>query len=371
MKALEKVIFNAILGVFAVGVILAFAQVAQRPLNQAGLTQGWSFGTAVPTVANDGRPPFDGEPYVLTSDGSDPLLMFYNDSNTTWETTPMLENDNSFTGSNTLGNNEDDLLTVNSPVNFRVWREDFEGPYRVYDWTNNDGVAPVADDEPILMIFQNMTIVYEHEVAFAGTVTENTFMNTGTAADGEGRVWLIDNATMVDAVDNDAVEFVFGGLEIDGGELFIEEATDSLDAYCEISIRIDDISDISALDFYFGWFLNTAIDDTFAFTGNNTWAAYVVNDTAGDLQVCAEEDGDTHGCDDAGVTLADDGTYVLRVEIGADGVVFAANGTAPTITNAVMDADATDQFVCRMGARMASASVPTYELEYVEFGKEQ
>ena len=62
MKVL-KAAWYAVLGVFAVGVVLVFAQVAQRPLNQAGLTSGWSFGTALPTVANDGRPPFDGEPY--------------------------------------------------------------------------------------------------------------------------------------------------------------------------------------------------------------------------------------------------------------------------------------------------------------------
>lgn len=349
------------------------AQIVQRPLDPAtGKSAGVSYfaSGSAPTRAADGELAI-----VSQGVGNASQVQLWNSTGPNADSWVEVPASNAltadFNNNVTLGSSEDDFIDVNAPVRFRVIRVDFETPYRVWDWTNNDGIGSVADDEPNLLIFPEMVILYEHEVAFAGTLTESTFINTGTAADGEGRVWLLDDATILDVVNSDAIDVVFGGTEIDGAEMFIEEATDGLDAYCEISLRIDDISDIDDDDFYFGWFLNTAIDDTFAFAANNTWASFHMEDTAGDLQICAEEDGDTHGCDDSGTTWADDATHVLRVEISADAVAFSIDGTAVSATNAVMDADATEQFVCRMGIRSAGTSNAVLELNYVEIGKEQ
>ncbi len=369
---LASVLAAIVLSVAVVEVVTSQTVIEQRPLTTLGLTSGMSFGTALPTVANDGRPPFDGEPFIVRTDGSDALLRVYNESTTSWDTTPMLENDNSFTGSNTLGNNEDDLLTINSPIIYRVQREDFEGPYLVIDWTNGDYVPSVADDEMNMLYFPNMLIAYEHEVAFAGTSTASTYINNGIdAADAQGRVWLVDDTTMVDAVSDDAVEFVFGGTEIDA-VLFIEEATDSLDAYCEIQVRLDDISDLTDADFYFGFMLATAIDDTFAWETNNTYATYHIDDNAGNLVISTSLNGGSDLEEDSTVvgTWGDNETHTLRVEMSPDSVTFITDGTAETQAAAVLNADATDEFVCRMGFQFASGVVGL-ELNYVEIGKEQ
>lgn len=364
---------------FSSGVLVSQVVIERRQMDSSGFPIGAGFGTALPTVANDGRPPVDGELFVVRTAGSDPLLRVFNDSTSSWDTGPMLENTNtwtvtnSFNGSVNLGDNEDDLITVNAPVTSHVVREDFEGPnFQTYDITNGDFVPSVADAEFNMYAFQNMNIWTRIEIAFAGTNTPETFLSEGIdgATDGEGRVFLIDDATILDVVDNDAIEYNFGGDPTEA-IIFYEDNSIALDSYCEVSVRMDDISNVSALDFYFGIFLAAAVNDTFAFTASNTWAAFVVNDTAGDLQICAEEDGDTHGCDDGGTTWADNATHVLRVEISPDAVAFLVNGTAVSATNAIMDADAGEEFVCRLGVRSAGTTKANIELNYVEIGKEQ
>ncbi len=347
MKILST-IYKAVLGVFAVGVVLVFAQITQRPLNQSGLTSGWSFGTSLPTVANDGRPPFNGEPFVLVPNGGDPVLRVYNDFTSSWDTVAALEGSNSRT-------------TI---------REDFEGPnFQSYDITNGDFVPSVADTEFNMYAFQNMNIWSRLELAFAGTNTPETFLSQGvdSSTDGTGRVFLIDDATILDVADNDAIEYNFGGDPTEA-VIFYENASTGLDTYCEVGLRIDDISNVSALDLYFGIFLAAAVNDTFAFTASDTWAAFAMADTAGDLQICAEEDGDTHGCDDAAETWADNETHVLRVTVSADAVAFYVDGALVTPTNAIMDADAGDEFVCRLGIRSAGTTKANVELNYVEIG---
>ena len=380
MKKLIVPIIAALVVIFvSVGLLTSQTVIERRQMDNRGFPIGAGFGTAVPTIANDGRPPVDGELFVVRTSGSDPLLRVYNDSTATWDTSPMLQNTNtwtvanSFNGDVNLGNNEDDFVTVNAPTTFHVVREDFEGPnFQAYDITNGDFVPSVADAEFNMYAFQNMNIWTRIEIAFAGTNTPETFLNDGIdgAIDGEGRVFLIDDATILDVVDNDAIEYNFGGDPTEA-VIFYEDASLGFDTYCEISLRMDDISNVSALDFYFGIFLAAAVNDTFAFTASNTWAAFDINDTAGDLQICAEEDGDTHGCDDAGTTWADNATHVLRVEVGSDAVAFYVDGTVVSPTNAIMDADAGEEFVCRLGIRSAGTTKANLELNYVEIGKEQ
>ncbi len=372
------IILSALL--FLLSSILASQIVIERrEMTRDGIPVGQGYGTAVPTLANDGRNPVDGELFVVRTSGSDALLHVYNESTTSWDTTPMLQNTNTWTVANTfngnvtLGDTEDDTITVNGPVTYRVQREDFEGPYLTIDFTNGDFVQSVADDEMNMLLFPNMLIAYEHEVAFGGSATASTFINHGidAATDAVGRVWLVDDATMVDATGDDAVEFVFGGTEIDA-VLFIEEATDSLDAYCEVEIRLDDISDLTDADFYFGFMLDTAIDDTFGWESNNTYATYHIDDNAGNLVISTSLNGGSDLEEDSTVvgTWADNETHVLRVEMGADAVVFITDGTAETQATAVLNADATDSFVCRMGFQFAAGKVGL-ELNYVEIGKEQ
>lgn len=357
IKKLINITLASVLAAIVLSVaVTSQTVIEQRPLTALGLTTGMSFGTALPTVANDGRPPFDGEPFVIRNSGSDPLYRLYNESTTSWDTTPMLENANVYTGGNT----------------YRVQREDFEGPYLVINWTDGTYVPTVADDAMNMLQFPNLLIAYEHEVAFGGTSTASTYINNGIdAADAQGRVWLVDDTTMVDATSNEGVEFVFGGTEIDA-VIFIEEATDSLNAYCEVGIRIDDISDLTDEDLYFGIFLATAIDNTFAWTGNNTYAAYFIDDNAGNLVIATSLNGGSDLEEDSSVVTAwgDNETHVLRIEIAPDTVTFTTDGTAETQGTAILNADATDEFVCRFGFRFAAAA-PGVELNYVEIGKAQ
>jgi hypothetical protein len=226
----------------------------------------------------------------------------------------------------------------------------------------------VADTEANVLFLQNLPIYYRVELAFGGTYTPATFIHTSIdTTSTENLVWKISDPTFIDAADNDAVDFIVGGAPT-VAVTFDEDSLES--AYCEASIRIDDISDLTANDLYFGFFLAAAIDDTFGYEGANTWAAFSVLDNAGDLVIATELNGGTHAEDDTGETWADDETLVLRVTMSADSVAFSINGTAVTQTLAVLNPDAGDSFVCRGGYR-SSGTDAGVEINYVEIGRAQ
>ncbi len=370
---------SLVAGIFAFTIGTVAAQMVQRPLDPGtGKSAGISYfsSSAAPSAAADGELAIESQGVGSTS-----TLQFYDSASgaDAWvvipDTTALTagwDSNVSFTEDVALGADEDDFVTVNAPVTWRVVREDFEGPnILAVDITNGDFAPSVADTEFNLYMFQNINLFTRIEVAFAGTNAPESFVAEGIdSTDGTGRVFLLDHATILDVVDNDAIEYNFGGDPTEA-IIFYEDNSIGLDSYCEVSVRIDDISNVSSQDFYFGIFLAAAINDTFAFTASNTWAAFTINDVAGDLQICAEEDADTHGCDDAGVTWADNATHVLRVEVAPDAVVFRVNGTVVTATNAIMDADAAEEFVCRLGVRSAGTTKANIELNYVEIGKEQ
>jgi len=322
--------------------------------------------------------PFAGQTWVVLVDGGQPYMQIYDGAEGAWDRFPLPDVAETITASWTfgggvsLGDNEDDTITLNgAPVwNVRRTDFDFQGFY-AEPTAGADMTLDVADTNTNYLHFPGSQITplwLRFEQAFGGTFAPETVRAGGTDADGEGAVLLIDNAAILDVIDNDAVEFALFG---DPDDVVLWDESSGLDAYCEISVRIDDISDISANDFYFGWFINAAITDAFNYEGADTWAAFGVLDTSGDLVIQAELNGGTHGEDDAGVTLADNGDYVLRVEMSADAVAFYVDGTAVTQTNATLDADDDDTFTCMFGVRSAGTSNAVIELEYIEIGLEQ
>ena len=324
-------------------------------------------GTAVPTVANSGAAPQDGELFIVTAASTDPDLQYYNANGAAWESVPTIDAAQSwagtqtFNGSAVLGDNEDDTVTVNSPVTWEVIREDFDfPPSGTLDITNGDFAASVADTEANQIQFQFIPMYYRIEIAFGGTYTPATFL--------DGGVFNLDDTTILDLTDADANEFVFFGAPTEA-VIFDEDSTET--AYCEVSLTITDISDMSTDDLYFGLFLNSAITDAFAIASDNTVAYFIVQDNAGDLDIETELNGGGTLNDDTGVTWADTEAHVLRVEISADDVDFYVDGTQVTQTNAVMNADANDKFVCRLGVRSPGTAAAGIALNYVEIGRAQ
>lgn len=365
---------SLVAGMFAFMLGTVAAQIVQRPTNPAtGKSAGISYFSSgsAPTVAADGE-----LAVVSQGVGNASQLQIWNSTGPNADTWVEIPANNALTatfdGAVTLGNNEDDDIVINGPQTWRVQRVDFEQTYFVTNFTDGTFVGDVDDDGGSMLHFPQMAIYFEHEVAFAGTFTAGTFINNGNdAADAQGRVWLIDDTTMVDATGDDAVEFVFGGTEL-AAVIFIEEATDSLDAYCEAQFRIDDVSNLSDADFYFGLFLDSAIDDTFAWETSNTYAAYHIDDNAGNLVISTSINGGTDLEEDSTVQAAwaDNETVTLRVEISPDAVVFITDGTAEAQATAILDLDVTDSMVCRMGFQF-NVTAPGLELNYVEIGKEQ
>lgn len=265
------------------------------------------------------------------------------------------------TTSAAFGSDEDDDLTLNGPVTFEVRREDFDFVPSIT--VESDFTAAVVADTTANIIGpfpQIGWLYYRIEQAFGGTYDATTVFNGGA--------FHLDDAALVDLTDNDGVEFVVGGPPTTA-VFFDEDSTES--AYCEASITLTDISDLSADDLYFGVFLAAAIDDAFAPNGADTYAMFIVSDNAGDLDIESELNGGGTLNDDSGVTWADTETKVLRVTISADAVAFSVNGSAITQTNAVLNLDAGDEMVCRFGFRSAGTASAGVDINYIEIGRAQ
>jgi hypothetical protein len=324
-------------------------------------------GTAVPTVANSGAPPQDGEIFIVTAASTDPDVQIYNVNDAAWQTIASIDNAQTYTVSPTfgagltLGSDEDDDVTVNGPVTFEVLREDFDFPPAfTADITNGDFANTVADTEANQIQFRSIPMYFRYEQAFGGTYTPATFL--------DGFTFALDDTTILDLTDADAVEFVFLGSPTTA-VVFDEDSTET--AYCEVSLTMTDISDMSTDDLYFGFFLNSAITDAFAFADDNTMAYFIVQDNAGDIDIETELNAGGTLNDDTGITWADTETHVFRVAISADDVDFFLDGTQVTQTNAVLNADANDKFVCRLGVRSPGTAAAGIVLNYVEIGRAQ
>jgi hypothetical protein len=268
---------------------------------------------------------------------------------------------NSFTGAVTLGDNEDDTITANGPVVFEVVREDFDTPnFNVMDFSNGDFVATVATTEANIISFGNLDLYYRIEPAFGGTYTPGTFMNN--------QAFNIDDATILDVIDNDALQFIVGGPPLVAG-FFDTDSTET--AYCEASFTITTIANVSADDFYFGVHLAEALAATFATDDQTSRAVFKINSTAGDLDIETElAAGGTLGDEIAGA-WADGETHVLRVEVSAADVDFYLDGVQLTQASALLNPAAAGNMVCSFGIRSAGTAKAGIAVNYIEVGRAQ
>jgi len=360
-----------VLSLSAASTILTQTVIMQRPLSNLGLSSGVGYGTTVPTIANSGNPPTDGELFVVRAAGvSDPLFRMYSALTGGWQTALMTGGTDTPTISTdiVIGNNDVDDITLNGPVTFNVFREDFDfvaAKYLEFDYT-----ASVLTDAG-----HNIILMPTSQLGVIGWITEST---DGLSAQPEvfATRGSLDTTSLVDDIDNDALELCFGcfspvnTIGLQSSVWFDEDDNES--AYCEVSMSIADISEIDSL--WFGWSLQEDAANPPAFAGLNTTAFFVLSDNAGDLDIHTELNGGGSLNDDATEVWADAETHVLRVTALADSVTFTLNGTAVTQTNAVLNFDATDRAVCRLGfTNVTGDATPEagVVLQYVEIGVSQ
>jgi hypothetical protein len=332
--------------------------IEQRPLSQRGLTEGMSFGTALPTVANSGQGPFDGEPFIVRSTGADPLLRVFNDSTSSWDTTPMLENANVWSGSNS----------------YSVFREDFAVVQ--YHAMENDGTAAVVTDASVnvLMLHGPGTI---GQIGYRIEAPGGPGLAATPAPAAAFGVFTVDG--YVDDIDNEGIQFTFGAQDnatsadggLGGGIVFNETSSNAM--YCEAQI---DFANISAVDdAWFGWVTNDATDNPPASATFDTAALFTIVDATGDINITTMLNDGAETSDDTGVDMVDGDQMIFRVAISADAVTFAAEfddgGStveAVTQTLAVLNADDGDVLKCVFGFTNVAAESYGVTINYVEIG---
>lgn len=361
-------ILASILLVGAAALVTAQVVIMQRPLSNLGLSTGVGYGTTEPTVTNSFSGPIDGELFVVRAAGtSDPDLKIYSQVSGAWTTALVTGGTDAVALSTdiTLGNNDVDDITVNGPITFNVFREDFDFVTALP--LEEDFTAPVLTDAG-----QNMILLLGSQIRVIAWQTESS---DGLSAAPDP--WSVRGSmaldTMSDDVDNDGIGMVFGSggpddVNAQHTGVWFDEDDNEL-AYCEVEISIADISDTD--DLWFGWIVKEAYDNPGASDTYDTSALFVISDLAGDLDIETELNAGGTLNDDTAETWADNETHIMRVTLGPDSVSFALNGTAVTQTNAVLNLDATDEAVCVLGYTLVATSDPTVVINYVELGLSQ
>jgi hypothetical protein len=284
-------------------------------------------GPAVPTAANSGFPPTDGEIYVVRAAATEPDVQFWSANSSAWHSVAQVDLAETFNaavaftgatthnGDVTLGSDEIDTVTVNAPMTRPIHRDDFCNVGVV----QNDDTAESGTDTEINLIHTSQTrdgyYQFIEQTATLGLALE--------VAAGCG----LDVSGDVTANDGHEIKFVRTPLLGVGRTL-----TGMAAFYFEISITITDISTFDG-DWATGVMLPEAQQDPPQHDGLDTYVLFTLSDNAGDLDVEGDNGGGGETNDDTGVTWADGETHVLRIEISDDGTAAYVDGTAITLTN--------------------------------------
>jgi hypothetical protein len=347
-----------------VGVLASIATtqvvIEQRDLTNAGLTRGMSFGTALPTVANDGRGPFHGEPFIVRSSGADPLLRVYDESESTadpshaslWETTPMLETVNDWT----------------NRQQFNVTRQEFNQSCLVREAA--DFSAELVTDAAVNVALcpsgggpdQGINMF---EFRIDGAQASPFIVDAAGALD-------IDN----DSIANEGVEIVVAPTSAPVGG--VVDVGTSPETYFQVGLTI---ASIDGADSYgVGWRLAAAYVDNMVIGTVDTGGAFHWDDALGNCVIATQDDG-TDGADEQTTCdLSDAEEIHVRVHVNTDGTFdffHAATealldvATELTQTNATGAGAAGDMLVPYIWMLQDTAADTEIKILYVEIGEVQ
>jgi len=345
----------------SVGILVSQTVIEQRPLNNNGLTSGMSFGTELPTLANDGRNPFDGEPFIVRTDGSPPALRVYNESTTSWDTSILGEGDIA------LGDNELDEITANGRIIQNVVRQEFNQSCIIMGTT-----AFVA--ESVLDAAVN-TVICPSQGPDQGINLFHFRIDGAQASpfimDGAGAL-DIDN----DGTANEGVEIVVNADPLGTGGVL--DVGTSPAKYFQWGWTI---ASIDGADSYGGgWRIRGAYVDNMVLATIDTGAEFNYTTAAGACNITTQDDGVDATDLITACDLSDAEQMHYRVEVSTAGVFtfyWAATeaaletATAVTKTLAVGAAAAGDQMVPFIWMLQDTAADTEIKLLYVEIGEVQ
>jgi hypothetical protein len=341
-----------------------------RALDQWGRPVMIGHGTAVPTVANSGVAPMDGEIFAVHAAGSTPDVQVYDLNTTSWLTFANIDQAQTFGAAQTfsaaatfngdvnLGSDEIDTITVNAPVSNAagIHRDNFCS----FDVLQNDDTAESGTDTEINLIYTDQVpdSGYYQYITATATLSLAQPIATGCGLDVSG-----------DITANDGHEIKFSRTPLLGrGQVITGMATAF---YFEISITIADISTFDG-DWATGVMLPEAQQNPPQHDGLDTYVIFTLSDNAGDLDVEGDNAGGGETNDDTGITWADGETHVLRIEVADDFTAAYVDGVAITLTNVNVVGEWFDTgdsvlpfYYHTQGAEAAASGVV---INYVEWG---
>jgi len=173
----------------------------------------------------------------------------------------------------------------------------------------------------------------------------------------------IDN----DGADDEGVEIVLADLAA-STQGWIEVGT-SPATFLRVNLTITSVSGTDNM--YVGWRLAAAFVDNLVLATYDTYGAYHINDTSGNMEIQTGADTvDADDEDDQIVAWADAATHTLEIQVSTAGVfTFLADGVATTIDQATGAADAGDILIPVIGLLNASDADTELNINWIEIGE--
>jgi hypothetical protein len=175
----------------------------------------------------------------------------------------------------------------------------------------------------------------------------------------------IDNT----GTDNEGVEIILSDLAVSTQGWSVVGSSPA--TYVKASITIASVSGTD--NFSFGWRLSETFVDDFVLATYDTYGAYHINDTAGNLQIQTGDD-TVDGTDeeDQVADWGDGETHVLEVRLATDGTfTFYIDGLPSTVTNANGAAAAGDVMYPFFGFINAADADTELRVNWIEVGEVQ
>jgi len=350
--------------ILLLAVVLASAQIHTATMEEKFVQYGESGDRFVTT---------HGKLWMIISDTAAPQLTFYDQIGATWrevltgDTAETISAAWNFGSDVTLGDNEDDDVTIDGQLTKRVYRQDFDCMAEVVeeDWT-----AEVGTDAGV-----NRAIFYcgDRELSMIHFRIDGA-QSTPIVISGPG------TATSALDIDND-------GTDNEGVELVFAEDTQTTDWiadfgeawYMRVGFTITSIDGTDNLQI--GWKINGDFVDDLVIGTINTYGAFYWNSTAGNCVLAAGDDGADTTDEITGCDLSDAESMVVEVSFTTGGLfdfTYAAteaaleSATASTQVNTLTAAFTTGEVMVPYIALLNAAAADTeLAIDFIEVGQVQ
>jgi hypothetical protein len=312
-------------------------------------------GSAVPTAANSGAPPVDGEMFVVTAAATEPDLQFWSANSGAWHSVAQIDIAETFGAAVTING----TLDTNGAITSTVYRDEFSRPCFVRE---EDYTAEAVSDAAMNIVQCLDGIAPQYHFRIDGAQA-SPFIQEATAGAATTGPYMIDMDS--DAANTEGVEIVFADdpQAVQAGAFVFGQTV-----RFRWGLHVVDISDTGII--HGGFRLNEDYIDNQVLATIDSYVSW--SSPAG---VTSATSG-LNGADDteleAGCDMADNTDMIFEIQLSATGIgTFLCGATEATLAavatpTVLAGFEAGDIFVPYVSMQNGAAAGGEYHLLFVE-----